>query len=121
MDNVRRGMAPYEAAGVKQVGEVAPYELMKLRLLNGSHQAMSYFGYLAGYRLVPEAAPDPLFRRLLAGYMDQEAAPHLAPGPGVDPEEDKQTLIEPFPNPHISDHNPRRCAFSSDPITQLQL
>jgi mannitol-1-phosphate/altronate dehydrogenase len=38
---------------------------MKLRLLNGSHQAMAYFGYLAGYRLVHEAAQDPLFRAFM--------------------------------------------------------
>jgi mannitol 2-dehydrogenase len=42
----------YERAGVQVVDQVEPYELMKLRLLNGSHQAMCYFAYLADYRLV---------------------------------------------------------------------
>ncbi len=115
------GRPPYEAAGVQLVGEVAPYELMKLRLLNGSHQAMSYFGSLAGYRLVHEAAQDPLFRRLLAGYMDQEAAPTLAPVPGIDLEEYKQTLIERFANPQISDTIARVCAYSSDRIPKFVL
>ena len=32
------------------VDDVVPYELMKLRLLNASHQALCYFGYLAGHR-----------------------------------------------------------------------
>ncbi len=44
---------------------MTPYELMKLRLLNASHQALCYFGYLCGYRLVHEAAQDPLFRQFL--------------------------------------------------------
>jgi mannitol 2-dehydrogenase len=75
---------PYEQAGVQLVDQVEPYELMKLRLLNGSHQAMCYFAYLSGYRLVHQAAQDPLFRAFLLGYMDQEATPTLPPVPGVD-------------------------------------
>ena len=55
-DDFAAARPPYEDAGVQIVAEVAPYELMKLRLLNGSHQAMCYFAYLAGYRLVHEAA-----------------------------------------------------------------
>jgi mannitol-1-phosphate/altronate dehydrogenase len=37
------------------VHDVEPYELMKLRLLNAGHQALCYFGYLAGYRFAHEA------------------------------------------------------------------
>ena len=73
-----------EFARVQLVGEVEPYELMKLRLLNGSHQALGYFAYLAGYRLVHQAAQDSLFQALLLGYMDREATPTLSPVPGVD-------------------------------------
>ncbi len=46
------GRPPYEEVGVQVVDDVEPYELMKLRLLNASHQGLCYFGYLAGYRLV---------------------------------------------------------------------
>ena len=73
------GRPPYEDAGVQVVEDVEPYELMKLRLLNASHQALCYFAYLSGYRLVHEAAQDPLFRAFLRGYMDDEATPTLAP------------------------------------------
>ena len=83
-DAFTAGRPPYEQAGVQVVDDVEPYELMKLRLLNGSHQAMCYFAYLSGYRLVHEAAQDPLFRAFLLGYMDNEATPTLPPVPGVD-------------------------------------
>jgi len=63
----------YEQADVQLVDDVEPYELMKLRLLNGSHQGLCYFARLCGYELVHEAARDPLFRRFLRGYMDREA------------------------------------------------
>jgi mannitol 2-dehydrogenase len=49
-DSFTAGRPRYEDVGVQLVDQVEPYELMKLRLLNASHQAMCYFGYLAGYR-----------------------------------------------------------------------
>jgi mannitol 2-dehydrogenase len=115
-DAFTSGRPPYERAGVQLVDQVEPYELMKLRLLNGSHQAMAYFGYLAGYRLVHEAAQDPLFQAFLLGYMDREATPTLAPVPGVDLDLYKHTLIERFSNSYIRDTIARLCAQSSDRI-----
>jgi mannitol 2-dehydrogenase len=115
------GRPPYEDAGVQMVEDVEPYELMKLRLLNASHQALCYFAYLAGYRLVHDAAQDPLFRAFLRGYMDREATPTLAPVPGVDLDEYKQTLIERFSNPEVRDTIARLCAESSDRIPKWLL
>jgi mannitol 2-dehydrogenase len=94
---------------------------MKLRLLNASHQAMCYFGYLAGYRLVHEAAQDPLFQAFLLGYMNQEASPTLPPVPGVDLDGYKHTLIERFSNPQVRDTIARLCAQSSDRIPKWLL
>jgi len=115
-DSFTDGRPAYEQAGVQLVDEVEPYELMKLRLLNGGHQALGYFGYLVGYRLAHEAAQDPLFRAFLLGYMDYEATPTLAPVPGVDLPEYKRTLIEQFSIPEIRDTLARLCAQSSDRI-----
>ena len=110
------GRPPYEQVGVQVVDRVEPYELMKLRLLNGSHQAMAYFGYLCGYRLVYAAAQDPLFQAFLLGYIDKEATPTLATVPGVDLDGYKYNLIERFSNPQIRDTIARLCAESSDRI-----
>ena len=112
---------PYDQVGVQVVDQVEPYELMKLRLLNASHQAIGYFGYLCGYRLVHEAAQDPLFQAFLLGYMDFEATPTLAPVPGVDLERYKHTLIERFSNPQVRDTIARLCAESSDRIPKWLL
>jgi mannitol 2-dehydrogenase len=94
---------------------------MKLRLLNASHQALAYLGYLSGYRLVHDAAQDPDFRRFLLRYMDREATPTLRPVPGVDLDQYKQTLIERFSNPAIGDTIARLCAESSDRIPKWLL
>ncbi|MDA0161105.1 mannitol dehydrogenase family protein [Solirubrobacter ginsenosidimutans] len=115
------GRPPYEQVGVQVVEDVEPYELMKLRLLNASHQALCYFAYLDGYRLVHEAAQDPLYRTFLRGYMDREGAPTLAPVPGVDLEDYEATLIERFSNGEVRDTVARLCAESSDRIPKWLL
>jgi mannitol 2-dehydrogenase len=120
-DRFSAGRPPYEQVGVQLVDDVEPYELMKLRLLNASHQAMAYFGRLCGYRLVHEAARDPLFRAFLREYMDEEATPTLSPVPGVDLPEYKHTLIERFSNPGVRDTIARLCAESSDRIPKWLL
>jgi mannitol 2-dehydrogenase len=120
-DSFSAGRPPYEAAGVQVVEDVEPYELMKLRLLNASHQGLCYFAYLMGYRLVHEAAQDPTLSAFLLGYMDEEGAPTLAPVPGVDLEAYKHTLIERFSNPEVRDTIARLCAESSDRIPKWLL
>lgn len=103
------------------VDDVTPYELMKLRLLNASHQGLCYFAYLAGYRLVHDAASDPLFAEFLLAYMDSEATPTLKPVPGIDLPDYKRTLIERFANPGVRDTIARLCADSSDRIPKWLL
>ena len=97
-DKFTSGRPPLEDVGVQVVPDVVPYELMKLRLLNASHQALCYFGYLAGYRLVHEVAQDRLFGNFLLDYMNREATPTLAPVPGIDLDTYKLQLIERFSN-----------------------
>jgi mannitol 2-dehydrogenase len=120
-DDFSQGRPPFENAGVQVVPDVEPYELMKLRLLNASHQALCYFAYLSGHRLVHEAAQDPLFARFLLGYMDAEATPTLAPVPGIDLDEYKHQLIDRFSNAQVKDTVARLCAESSDRIPKWLL
>jgi len=120
-DHFVQGRPHWEKAGAQMTSDVLPYEKMKLRLLNASHQALCYFAYLAGYRLVHEAAQDPLFQAFLLGYMDDEATPTLAPVPGVDLNGYKRTLIERFCNPQVRDTIARLCAQGSDRIPKWLL
>lgn len=115
------GRPPYERAGVQLVDDVEPYELMKLRLLNASHQGMCYFGRLSGYAYAHEAARDPRIAELLMRYMDEEATPTLRPVPGVDLDQYKRTLLERFGNEYVLDTLARLCAESSDRIPKWLL
>jgi mannitol 2-dehydrogenase len=120
-DDFSDGRPPLEEADVLLVEDVTPYELMKLRLLNASHQSLCYFAYLAGYRLVHDAAGDPLFAEFLRAYMDSEATPTLKPVPGIDLPDYKRTLIERFANPGVKDTIVRLCFGSSDRIPKWLL
>jgi mannitol 2-dehydrogenase len=120
-DRFPAGRPPYDEVGVQLVPDVAPYELMKLRLLNASHQALCYLGYLAGYRYAHEVCQDELFADFLLAYMNREATPTLLPVPGVDLEAYKPHLIERFANPEVRDTLARLCAESSDRIPKWLL
>ncbi|GAA1840011.1 mannitol dehydrogenase family protein [Microlunatus capsulatus] len=120
-DRFTQGRPPLEEVGVQVVDDVEPYELMKLRLLNASHQALCYLGYLAGFRLVHEVAQDPLFARFLRAYMDDEGTPTLPPVPGMDLEVYKSELIARFSNDAVRDTVARLCAESSDRIPKWLL
>lgn len=115
-DHFNAGRPPLEKAGVQLTDDVAPYERMKLRLLNAGHQALAYNGYLTGYTYVHEAAQDPVFVEFVLGYMNDEARPTLGPVPSIDLDDYVRSLIERFANPQVRDTIARLCAFSSDRI-----
>ncbi|TWP33356.1 mannitol dehydrogenase family protein [Leekyejoonella antrihumi] len=115
-DEFALGRPSFEDVGVQITDDVVPYELMKLRLLNSSHQALCYLGYLAGYRYAHEVCQDPLFVDFLLGYMHEEGMPTLPEVPGVDLDDYCTTLIQRFANPEIRDHLARLCLESSDRI-----
>jgi fructuronate reductase len=99
-DHFPTGRPDLAASGVELVKDVAPYELMKLRLLNGSHSTMAYLGYLAGYETVAEAVADAGIAATVRRVMD-EATPTLRPLPGFDLAAYKTNLIARFANPAL--------------------
>ncbi len=115
------GRPPYELVGVQLVDDVVPYEKMKLRLLNASHQAIAYFGVLLGHTFAHEAATDPLLVRLLERFMREEAEPTLGAVPGVDLAEYEAGLIDRFANPYVRDTLLRLATDASDRIAKFVL
>ncbi len=60
----------WEDAGARIVTDVAPFETMKLRLLNGSHSTLAYLGFLAGHEFIWQASADPPFATLIDAFDD---------------------------------------------------
>ena len=107
------GRPAWEKVGVQFTDDVSPYEEMKIKLLNGSHLALTYLGFLRGYRFVHETMADPLFVNYIRCYMDEDVTPQLAPVPGIDLAQYKQTLIDRFSNCAIADQLERVCSDGS--------
>jgi len=102
-DDFVAGRPAWEEVGAQLVADVAPYEFMKLRLLNASHLAIAGIGRLIGYTYIHETMRDPLLRRYMIALMAHETAPTLLPVPGVDLAAYQATLVERFANPRIAD------------------
>ncbi len=91
----------WDKVGVELVRDVAPYEEVKLRLLNGSHSALAYLGALAGYDLVSQAVGDQALAAYVRALMDTDVTPTLAPPSGFDLEGYKDALMARFANPAL--------------------
>jgi mannitol 2-dehydrogenase len=102
-DDFVAGRPPWEEVGAQFVADVAPFELMKLRLLNASHLAIAGLGRLMGYVYIDETIRDPALRSYMRALMDRETGPTLPPVPGVDLDQYKTQLIERFGNLAIKD------------------
>ncbi|KPA94732.1 MULTISPECIES: mannitol dehydrogenase family protein [Pseudomonas] len=112
-DKFSNGRPAWEKVGVQFTDDVTPYEEMKIKLLNGSHLALTYLGFLKGYRFVHETMNDPLFVAYMRAYMDLDVTPQLAPVPGIDLGDYKNTLVERFSNQAIADQLERVCSDGS--------
>jgi mannitol 2-dehydrogenase len=120
-DKFVQGRPPLDLAGAQFVPDVHPYELMKIRLLNASHSAMGYLGYLAGYRTIDAVIKDPQFRLYIQELMDEDVTPLLQPVPGIDLPDYKRTLIHRFGNPAIGDQVLRICLDGSSKMPKFIL
>ncbi len=89
------------AVGVQMVDDVTAFEHMKLRMLNGTHSALAYLGYLAGYEAISDAVADPAFEAFVRYLWSREIIPALTPPPDVDLNAYADALLERYKNPSI--------------------
>ncbi|MHC8509682.1 MAG: mannitol dehydrogenase family protein [Rhodospirillales bacterium] len=105
---------PLEDVGVEFVDDVALYELMKLRILNGGHALIGYAGALLGLEYAHEAMNNPLIRGFFERVEKQEIIPTLTPIPGVDFHAYLASVSGRFANPGIKDKIERLCLDGSN-------
>jgi mannitol-1-phosphate/altronate dehydrogenase len=107
--------------GVQFVRNVEPYERMKLRLLNASHSALGYLGFLAGLTFVHEAASDPQLSELVRRFMAHEVSPLLPTLPGMDVSAYQRSIMQRFQNVALGDTLTRICAQGSAKMPKFVL
>jgi len=83
------------------VSDIAPFETMKLRLLNGAHSSMAYLGYLAGHETIADCMADERLAHFVSHLMNAEVTSTLAVPPGTDVSAYKQALLTRFRNPGL--------------------
>ncbi|WP_066959350.1 mannitol dehydrogenase family protein [Microbulbifer sp. Q7] len=97
-DNFLRGRPEWDKAGATFVDDVEVYELIKLRLLNGSHSMLAYSGYLAGCETVADVMAVPAFNKLALHFMQSEATTSIDVPADFDIAAYQAELIERFEN-----------------------
>lgn len=113
-DRFCAGRPPFEQAGVSFVADVAPYETLKIRVLNGGHALIAYPAGLLGIHFVHEAMAHPLIRDFLDRVIAKEVIPTLPPVPGIEPARYFRLIEERFANPKIGDTVQRLCLDGSN-------
>jgi len=108
----------WEDAGAQIVQDTAPFELMKLRLLNGSHTALAALGIPKGHTTVAEAIADPELEAFIRRLLEEELLPTIPPVPGIDLGEYVETMLARFRNPRIEHRLEKIAAGAEDKIAQ---
>ncbi|MBD3844358.1 mannitol dehydrogenase family protein [Bosea sp. SSUT16] len=113
-DHFPAGRPRLEDVGVQFVADVAPFELMKIRILNGGHAAIAYPAGLLDIHFVHEAMQDAQIARFLSALLDDEVIPVVPPVPDTDLAGYKRTIERRFANPRIGDTIRRLCLDGSN-------
>ena len=108
-DDFAAGRPAWERVGVEFTEDVSKYELMKLGLVNSTHQMLSFPGFLAGYRKVDEAVGDVRITTYLRQYMDLDVTPYISAPLNTNLEVYKSTFMERLANKTVSDQLSRLC------------
>lgn len=113
-DDFPAGRPALEAVGVEFVRDVGPWELMKIRILNGGHAVIAYPAGLMGIEFVHEAMENALVRAFLDKVTAEEIVPAVPPVPGTDLPAYAAKVAERFANPKIGDTVRRLCLDGSN-------
>lgn len=99
-DRFPLGRPAWERGGAEVVGDVHPYEMMKLRMLNGSHSAIAYLGQLAGWQTVFDAMTEPAMASFIDSLIGEAAATLRMPA-SVDLRAHRSALLKRFATPAL--------------------
>lgn len=113
-DTFPLGRPALEKVGVTFVDDVAPWELMKIRILNGGHAAIAYPAALMDIHFVHEAMEEPLIAAYLEKLTREEVIPVVPPVPDTDLEQYRALIAARFANPKIGDTIQRLCLDGSN-------
>lgn len=113
-DNFPLGRPALEQVGVEFVEDVTPWEMMKIRILNGGHAVIAYPSGLMDIHFVHEGMENDLVRAFLDKVERDEIIPVVPPVPGTDLNAYFAKVAERCANPKIGDTIRRLCLDGSN-------
>lgn len=117
-DDFPQGRPDWGSVGVELVEDVAPYESMKLRLLNGAHSMLAYLGARAGHSTVADVMADSHLGPLIAAFMEEDVTPTLKVPDGADLVAYRTSLLDRFRNTALKHRLSQIASDSSQKIPQ---
>ena len=109
-DNFFLARPEFELAGIQMVKNVELHEKMKLRCLNGTHSALAYLGYLAGFSTIAECVSDKSMAIYIKYLWQKEIIPTLETPEGENLNEYCSQLLSRYQNPSI-EHRTKQIAM----------
>ncbi|MBK1622135.1 mannitol dehydrogenase family protein [Afifella marina] len=113
-DNFPSGRPALQNVGVQFVPDVTPFEIMKIRILNGGHAVIAYPAGLLDIHFVHEAMEHPLVAAFLEKIEQDEIVPAVPPVPDTDLQVYFGEIKRRFANPKIGDTVRRLCLDGSN-------
>jgi fructuronate reductase len=106
-DDFAGGRPAWDQVGATFTADVAPYELMKLRLLNGTHSLLAYLGALDGRATIPEARGQIFVETAARDLIEREYLPTLTLPPDIDADTYVAQLFSRWSNTVLADRTSR--------------
>ncbi|MGW9477060.1 mannitol dehydrogenase family protein [Saccharomonospora azurea] len=100
-DDFAGGRPAWDLAGATFSDELEAYEMVKLRLLNGSHSLIAYLGILSGAPTIDVAWGQDFVREAVLGGITDDYLPSFTPPTGFDAESYVAQLDARWRNPLI--------------------
>ncbi|MBU2886707.1 mannitol dehydrogenase family protein [Gilvimarinus agarilyticus] len=131
-DNFLSSRPAWEEAGALLVKDVAAYEKLKLRMLNGCHSALAYIGSLLGDEFIHQTIARPEVEAFIARLMGSEQSKSLQVPSDIDIEQYSGAVIERFKNKYVPYRNaqvatdgslklPQRLLFSANDLREKNI
>jgi fructuronate reductase len=91
----------WSTVGAQVVEDVAPWEQLKLRILNAAHSTLAYLGLRLGHHTIAEAVADGMLADVCRRLFTEDVQPSLVAPPGVDVAAYGESVLARFANPAL--------------------
>ena len=120
-DRFAAGRPAWDRGGARFVAEAAPWETLKLRMVNGTHSAIAYLGATAGWHTVDVAIGQAALHAFIEALMRDEIEPTLPALPGLDSAAYRTSLLTRFANPALAHRTQQIAMDGSQKLPQRLL